>query len=217
MAQAIFLASLRSLFDQSNYSDFTEASSSNVGLKDDPDVVHAMLKFLYNFKYNDDDVTASERMPFAVQVFIIADKYDIEPLKEQATDRFMALTERPPCGNAFSRAVRLIYENTLDKGTHELRLRNDAVNYAWAKYHELVTGDGGFKQVLDEVCGFGSNMVSFEMEKRGGSRASRKKNVKKGGSVWDLPIKPKKASPPDEAYLLEEPAPEEPVPDEHWP
>ena len=125
-----------------------------------------MIKFLYTFEYDDKDVPDHDHMPFAIRAFIIADKYDIEPLKKQATERFEALTDYPPCGDGFSCAVNLIYENTLDSGVKEQRLRMNAVSYAWARYHALVKNDKGFKGVLYEVPGFSSDMVASQMERR---------------------------------------------------
>ncbi|KAF2232169.1 hypothetical protein EV356DRAFT_568953 [Viridothelium virens] len=206
MAKDNFLASLRSLFNRPEYSDFTvtcngrkwnvhklvlctqsnffakachgafkEAESGDVDLKDDPDIVNAMIEFFYTFEYNDKEVPDDERMPFAIRAFIIADKHDIEPLKEHAANRFRVLTEKAPCGDSFSRSVKLIYENTLDTGTHESKLRSIAVDCVWDRYRELMANDEGFKQVLDSVAGFGSDLVASQMRECSGFRPSSKR------------------------------------------
>ena len=123
-----------------------------------------MIKFLYTFDYVDADIPEHERMPFAIRAFAIADKYDIPPLKEEAARSFKGLTKEPPYGDAFSRAVELIYTITLDKEGLEQKLRDRAVKYAWKQYHKLMENDKGFKRVLDEVVGFGSNMVASRIE-----------------------------------------------------
>ncbi|KAL9086306.1 MAG: hypothetical protein Q9165_007221 [Trypethelium subeluteriae] len=131
----LVLCTQSSFFSKACDGAFQEAESGEVDLKDDPDVVNAMIYFFYTFEYDDTEVPDNERMPFAVRTFIIADNYDIEPLKEQAANRFRVLTRDAPCGNGFSRAVKLMYENTLDTGTHESDLRSNAVKFAFNVRH----------------------------------------------------------------------------------
>lgn len=143
-----------------------EAESGKMQLQGDADVVDTMIKFLYTFAYVDNHISEHDRMPFSIHAFTIADQYDIIPMKEQAAKRFTELTHGTPAADAFSHAVELIYRNTLDREGLEHKLRQDAVEYAWTNYHELMGNDTGFKRVLDEVVGFGSSMVAFQMEQR---------------------------------------------------
>ena len=152
----------------------------------------AMLRFLYTFEYNDENISAQNRMPFAIRTFIVADKYDIEPLKEQAAGRFMALTSSAPCGNAFSSAVKLIYENTVDSGTNESMLRNTAVEYGWTRYRELIANDSGFKQALEEVAGFGSGMVAAKIEERVTNTSSAQDAQQTVDDAFDFDVMPKR-------------------------
>ncbi|KAL9086303.1 MAG: hypothetical protein Q9165_007218 [Trypethelium subeluteriae] len=131
--------------------------------EDDPDVVHAMLHYLYNFDYNDRDIDqhgSVSRMPFNIRVFALVHKYDIEPLKIFARGRFKELTKCEPSGDGFSRAVKLLYEGTEGTGTHEKNMRADLVKYAWMHYQELLDEDPGFRTVLTNVTGFAADVAT---------------------------------------------------------
>ncbi|KAF2232165.1 hypothetical protein EV356DRAFT_505564 [Viridothelium virens] len=131
--------------------------------EDDPDVVHAMLHYLYNFDYNDkavDEHGSVSCMPFNIRVFCLAHKYDIEPLKIFARGRFKDLAAQSPAGDGFSRAVKLLYEGTVDTGAHEKKMRADLVEYAKAHYQALVNEDSGFLNVFVDVLGFGADYAA---------------------------------------------------------
>ncbi|KAI9681915.1 MAG: hypothetical protein M1822_006992 [Bathelium mastoideum] len=105
--------------------------------KDNPDIVHAMLHYLYHFNYNDVDVDehgSVSRMPFNIRVFVIAHEYDIKPLKTYARERFSDSANQEPKGSGFSSAAKLLYEGTSDSGSQERKLREEVVCYARVHY-----------------------------------------------------------------------------------
>jgi hypothetical protein len=75
-----------SLFDQ-------VATSHNIDLGDDDDTeaVHAMIRRIYDIPYARKNVEISdEDLVFCMNVFIIADKYDVPSLREKVVPGFMA-------------------------------------------------------------------------------------------------------------------------------
>ena len=148
-----------------------EATERKVDLSvDDPDIVHAMLHYLYNFDYNDENVDehgSISCMPFNIRVFALAHKYDVEPLKGFARKRFSQLAEQEPRGSGFSRAVRLLYEGIADSGSHEKKLYEIVVEYVREYYELLKDEDPGFEGALDEVAGFGAHVAAALMTKGG--------------------------------------------------
>ena len=99
-------------------------------------------------------------MPFNIRVFALAQKYDIEPLRIFAKQRFEKLAKADPVGDGFSQAVKLLYEETTDVDSHEKQLREVAVNFAREHYKTLMKEDSGFQAILDEVTGFGADVAA---------------------------------------------------------
>jgi hypothetical protein len=140
-----------------------------------------MLQYLYSFDYDDEDVDehgSISRLPFNIRVFALAQRYDIEPLMIHAVSRFAKLTEDEPSGDGFSCAMKLLYENTLDIGVQKEKLKKAAMEYATVRYEELVQEDGGFKEGLAAVNGFGAD-VTEALSLDEGKTKLRKANVKR--------------------------------------
>ncbi|CAK4033215.1 hypothetical protein TI39_contig5839g00029 [Lecanosticta acicola] len=68
--------------------NFEEAKKATIDLSADPETaVAALVEYLYAFDYTT-NVQDGGPISFHVSMFILADKYDIQPLKSLATDKF---------------------------------------------------------------------------------------------------------------------------------
>ncbi|KAJ4328724.1 hypothetical protein N0V84_000723 [Fusarium piperis] len=93
-----FRESLRSSEQVINIEDF------------DVEVVEAMLQFMYNFDYT--SVNGASSMAFEAQVYQIADKYDIDSLKEHAKENFSTAVDIGWSMDDFPLAITLAYTTT---------------------------------------------------------------------------------------------------------
>ncbi|KAK5674685.1 hypothetical protein LTS10_012686 [Elasticomyces elasticus] len=84
---------------------FREATENVITLRDDdPEVVAAMLGYLYTFEYAD-----NQDPLFNVHVHIIADKYDLPHLAKLATTKFVAAAKTAWSSSSFAEAAALIF------------------------------------------------------------------------------------------------------------
>ncbi|KAK5701414.1 hypothetical protein LTR17_022607 [Elasticomyces elasticus] len=104
---------------------FREATENVITLRDDdPDVVAAMLGYLYSFEYAaicDGDALDEElvggaigasELVFHVHVHIIADKYDLPRLTKLATTKFAAAAKTAWSSPSFAEAAVLIFTDS---------------------------------------------------------------------------------------------------------
>jgi hypothetical protein len=86
--------------------------------EDEPRIVTKMVDFLYSLDYDDhrQDETAVEEPPLVVnaKVYIIADKYNIQSLKEWAVTKYNELLPVTWNNTSFAESARIILENTLE-------------------------------------------------------------------------------------------------------
>lgn len=71
---------------------FAETDKKEIGLQDDdPQVLQAVIHYLYHFNYDESSRGETPAIVYAVQVYAIAGKYSLPGLKAQACKRFLAL------------------------------------------------------------------------------------------------------------------------------
>ncbi|KAM3417088.1 hypothetical protein BST61_g8664 [Cercospora zeina] len=87
---------------------------SYLPLDEDPGIFSVLIKHLYSFKYEDSARGDVEAAPFAVFVYGLADKYDIEPLRAQAAKQLKEVLNPKDVGT-FIETVHAIDENTADQ------------------------------------------------------------------------------------------------------
>jgi len=138
-----------------------EKKTNTITLKEDiPDVVRAMLQFLYTFDYDDGIKFADSMEPlsFNTHVYAIADKYDIHELKELAKDKFEGLVKEQWKEDAFPEALRAVYETTpvTDRG-----LRDIAAQVAYDNITELMSDDSAFGRLLGDVAALGADLATL--------------------------------------------------------
>ncbi len=125
-----------------------------------------MLQFLYKFDYHDGRGFADtmEPLSFNVLVYSIADKYDIQELKELAKEKFECLVKEQWVQDAFPEALRAVYGTTpgTDRG-----LRDIAARISYDNITELMSADSAFGRVLGDVAALGADLVTL-LVTRGG-------------------------------------------------
>ncbi|KAK3711117.1 hypothetical protein LTR37_009904 [Vermiconidia calcicola] len=73
------------------YTNLVKEATENqsvIELKDDPEALQALVHYLYNFVYCDSFIEGNKAISFAVKVYAIADKYQVEDLQALAAQRF---------------------------------------------------------------------------------------------------------------------------------
>ncbi|KAK4900856.1 hypothetical protein LTR27_002039 [Elasticomyces elasticus] len=104
----IMLCAQSPFFTKACEGRFREATENVITLRDDdPDVVAAMLGYLYTFEYAD-----SHDLTFNVHVHIIADKYDLPTLAKIATTKFAAAAKTAWSSPSFAEAAALIFTDS---------------------------------------------------------------------------------------------------------
>ncbi|KAI5356832.1 putative BTB/POZ domain-containing protein [Septoria linicola] len=97
--------------------DFKEGEDGVYSMKEqDPQVVEALIRYLYTFEYGDDgngqgDVAG---IVFDVRVFIVADKYFVKPLCQLAAKKFEERCKSEWASADFAKALSELYENGAD-------------------------------------------------------------------------------------------------------
>ncbi|TKA63514.1 hypothetical protein B0A49_09072 [Cryomyces minteri] len=145
---------------------FAEATSRVVDLEgNDPYSVAALLSFVYTFDYDDSEHDESAKLcplSFNVQVYLIADKYDISALQDLAASKFKKCTTTGGVSNLgdFVLAVRAIYGWTKEDDT----LRDAAVAFAWARTNILSPDSEELVQVLLDLPEFAVDLIKRATE-----------------------------------------------------
>ena len=96
---------------------FKEATDNKVTLNDDdPLAVEALIHYLYNFEYDtiNDRQTDVPQIVLDVRVWVIADKYFVEPLKELAAEYFEGRNCNEWMEPDFAKAIVEVYTTTLE-------------------------------------------------------------------------------------------------------
>lgn len=147
--------------------DFKERREGTIDLDDDPELVDAMIRYCYLFKYpeREDDPSPMLR---DIRIYIIADKYLVQPLKELAVQSFQKRAESGWASQDFADAAGKVYEipYKLSRDLHKI-----VINMVM-RHLELVVDIGAngkaFQQVMSaemggEICFFmGKRIVRSE-------------------------------------------------------
>ncbi|GAB1737323.1 hypothetical protein NU219Hw_g1248t1 [Hortaea werneckii] len=140
------------LFD----TDFKEARTGECELHDDhPAAVALMIKYFYSFDYATDantDKHFANPLEMHAHVYVVADKYAVEDLKQLACRKFTDLVpEIVPQNLDPTDAIRLIYTATPDQESNKLR---KVATTAWCLLsHQIVEyiGQAAGDQLLRDV------------------------------------------------------------------
>lgn len=121
---------------------------------DEPTIVEAMIRFMYEYKIvpptSFEDAEAAPQ--FCTQLFLLADKYDIQPIIEQITPKFKRLLSSKNL-DWVCNAAKATYAR---EGTQELR--SAVVDYIHEHLnHYLQTSD--FEKVMTELGGLGADII----------------------------------------------------------
>ncbi|EIT73259.1 hypothetical protein AO1008_00634 [Aspergillus oryzae 100-8] len=103
---------------------------------DDPRAVEAMVHFMYGFEYDSSgsDLGRVSPMLFNINVYQVADKFEVPQLKQKAKDKF----------------------ETIARTCWEMDDYPIAISEAYQRTHK---GDRDFRTVLEEVLGFAADLV----------------------------------------------------------
>lgn len=114
----------------------SESQENSIELHDDePEIVHTMLHFPYNFSYDNDVADNDDPMlVLHTKIFTIADKYDITALCSYASAAFEELALREWNTQAFAHVVDELYS----KGPATSSIRDASVRVACAHSKQLL-------------------------------------------------------------------------------
>ncbi|KAH0361368.1 hypothetical protein KCU65_g8744, partial [Aureobasidium melanogenum] len=110
------------------------ATSEEVDLGDDDDfeAVHAMMRYIYDLPYaqqaTDTSGSSEESLIFCLNVFIVADKYDVIGLRQKVVPDFRVLLQRTWRSEEFLSCVKKLY------GPDALRLADRSLQIAVADF-----------------------------------------------------------------------------------
>ncbi|KAI7488117.1 hypothetical protein KC357_g2405 [Hortaea werneckii] len=151
------LLALHSVYFQKLFdNESKEAISGECELHDDhPAAVALMIKYFYSFDYATDakiDGAFANPLEMHVHVYVVADKYGVEDLKQLACRKFTnLLPEIVPQNLDPTGAIRLIYTATPDQESSKLR---KVATTAWSLLsHQIVDyiGQAAVDQLLRDV------------------------------------------------------------------
>lgn len=126
---------------------------------DDPFVVQAMLHYMYKSNYDDDSGNNPGRctpLEFNVQVYALADKYQVEGLKGLAVKKFEKLCKDSWTPQDFTSALRVMYGGLFPP--HDTTMRKLAIDQATSHMGELLK-TAEFTKMLEEVAPLGSDIT----------------------------------------------------------
>ncbi|KAM0229761.1 hypothetical protein ACHAPO_009835 [Fusarium lateritium] len=159
----VLLSAHSKYFEKALNGLWKETTESKIEIKDfEPDVVEAMLFFIYSFDY--DAASDSSSMVFDAQVYQIADKYDIPALKTCSKEKFTSAITASWNTDDFPIAVSVVYSTTPleDRG-----LRDLVVDIAQKNIDTLV-GRDGFSELLRKTADFAADLIPFLCGKNSG-------------------------------------------------
>jgi hypothetical protein len=141
-----------------------------------------MISYVYTHDYRDEehprpsrdqhqDISGREvdqpALLSSVLVYAIADKYDIQPLKELAKNRFETSAEKNWAHKDFSDTVKEIFESTpkSDRGLRDIAIR------IIASHADMLIQKDEFRQLIEEVGDLGLNTLCLLLEKHSKEKA----------------------------------------------
>ncbi|KXT07780.1 hypothetical protein AC579_4303 [Pseudocercospora musae] len=154
-------------------------------LDDDPQVIEAMLYYLYNFDYGDfsnspEHVSA---IVMDVKMFIIADKYNIKTLMDLAAEKFEVRCREQWREAGFADAIKEVY--TAVPG-HDDRLKRTIIDIVQENAVQLFDGNNevspNFARTARELAEFSADMSKILAIEGTGSMQTYK--CPSGGEVF---------------------------------
>ncbi|KAG7412872.1 BTB/POZ domain-containing protein 8 [Fusarium oxysporum f. sp. rapae] len=164
-----------------------ESSEGNIDIKDfEPNVVDAMLRFVYSFEYNNAEGTPP--IVFDAHMYQIADKYDIAALKTESKNKFELAIANGWATDDFPVAANLVYVST---PSEDRGLRDIVVETASENIDQLV-GKDGFCELIRETPDFAADLIPFLSNDSGwnstlkalGVVHAAAGSVQIGGPIW---------------------------------
>lgn len=135
-----------------------ETAAGVIELKEDNSrAVEAMLRFMYTFDYDSSGSDWERASPilFNVEVYSIAEKYGVLPLKLQAKEKFEKAIQNCWDMDDFSPAITEIYNST---PTTDRGLRDAVVEISHEHICRLLEKHA-FRDVLEETAGFAADVT----------------------------------------------------------
>ncbi|RMY90843.1 hypothetical protein D0861_03435 [Hortaea werneckii] len=129
-------------FQRLFHNDFKEAISGECELHDDhPAAIALMVKYFYSFDYATDASTDNHfanPLEMHAQVYVVADKYGVEDLKQLACRKFTDLVpDIVPQNLDPTDAIRILYTATPDQESNKLR---KVAMTAWSLLSHRIVG-----------------------------------------------------------------------------
>ncbi|RMY54279.1 hypothetical protein D0865_04810 [Hortaea werneckii] len=124
-----------------------ETGKSRIEVHDDPEAFEVLIHYLYNFTLPESTSSDSRSKPaFAVRLYAIADKYNVEPLRDMAAQR-LRKTVDVYAVPTFVEAIRMVDELTppSDKTLWKIVLPLMTGNITF------LLGDRDFKDLLQDM------------------------------------------------------------------
>lgn len=129
-------------------------------LEKDCRIVAAVIYWMYYGIYDDgfanDPTVAVSREKFNAQVYALAEEWKIQALKDLATKKVMVLLGDRKPSRHFLDAIEVVYRAT---PSHDRGLRALLSAHAGRFHRGLLQDDDGFVEKLDQVAGFGKDVV----------------------------------------------------------
>ncbi|KAB8249751.1 BTB/POZ protein [Aspergillus flavus] len=138
--------------------NWTESVDNKIQLKsDDPRAVEAMVHFMYGFEYDSSgsDLGRVSPMLFNINVYQVADKFEVPQLKQKAKDKFETIARTCWEMDDYPIAISEAYQRT-HKGDRGLR---DILVSISHEHLEKLLENEDFRTVLEEVLGFAADLV----------------------------------------------------------
>ncbi|KAK4542524.1 hypothetical protein LTR36_006777 [Oleoguttula mirabilis] len=135
---------------------FKEAQENLIALQDDdPDVVHAMLRFMYtgDFDNSENEDNGHSWGMLCVGMHATADKYNVADLGSMAAESLRQWSSHFWAEELFTEVVREVYTNLADRDS---RLRNALLSVAAEHVQSLFAyrRHAGFREMVGTLPGF---------------------------------------------------------------
>ena len=151
---------------------------------DSASAVHAMLQFMYTFDFDSsgNDLERMSPMLFDVEVYSLAEKYDVSPLKLLTQDKFRKAVETCWDMDDFAQTVVAVYSSTpsTDRGLR------DTIAEVTRDHIATLLEKCLFKEVLEVTAGFAADVIQLMAS----GSAKKKYRCPNCGSNWEAVIAP---------------------------
>ncbi|QDS69486.1 hypothetical protein FKW77_006690 [Venturia effusa] len=121
---------------------------------DDPDAIHAMLRFLYTGDYSNENLTMQSHL----KIYELADKVDVSSLKTLCEEKFKGIAGVDWKDATFPACIKLAYDIT-PPGSSGERLRSIVVEIVSEHVKDLLGLDTGFMIMMKGVPDFAADVV----------------------------------------------------------